>query len=581
MVPSKKEDEDEAEEEDPFDIFGDDDDDDDDDKAEVENGCDDNNSDGATANHDVVDSAALRLDHNDLQLQRRQQHVVLPAAFDKSISSSTFEMNRRDNESCGVLAFHTGTELALLHHVKSEITMGIPQEPERGGGDSGECGESFNSASYITMKMRQADDVLYSIDKFCFQRHWMMHIGQEKGKVLETFLSQCFEASETNKEQHSDFVCVELGTYCGYSSIWLARCVLKQFVDRGLGVFSSTRRRPRFKIYTVEIVPEHVTVAEELIRLAAMNDFIEVILFDPYSSSCDEHELSRLVNDRIIKGRETKNGSNNAAVWNTAATIDFLLIDHDKTKYLEDLKGFESSGLIRRGCYVAADNVVFAGIYDYRKYIQELQAQKIVTTKLVETMIEYSEPEVVRQLSNFNYDTTDQQDQIDQFKDGIELSIYKHDPLKSRFAVESSTKVTAIILPVLVSSVKPRPENKTSKQGVLANVRINPAGTSIVTVEAPSPIQTSPSFNRPALLALLLGIILLLHTPAWLFMLHYKNGNAGFRNIDMSVPKSFEELIDILSFVILDLILKFASTVLNIFLAGLCLLMGWSSLSYT
>jgi len=59
-----------------------------------------------------------------------------------------------------------------------------------------------------------ADSVLATIDKFCWSTQWMMHIGDIKGKIVdETVL------------KYKPKKILELGTYCGYSSIRMARLI--------------------------------------------------------------------------------------------------------------------------------------------------------------------------------------------------------------------------------------------------------------------------------------------------------------------------------------------------------------------
>jgi hypothetical protein len=56
--------------------------------------------------------------------------------------------------------------------------------------------------------------------------------------------------------------------------------------------------------------------------------------------------------------------------------------------------------MIVRGTHVAADNITFSQIDNYRIYVKALSAQGIVDTKLVETQLEYSEPDA----NEFNRD---------------------------------------------------------------------------------------------------------------------------------------------------------------------------------
>ena len=254
--------------------------------------------------------------------------------FDTEISNDVapaLPSGSRD-PGCGVLAFHAGTELALLTHVQNHLSSFEQQTP---------------------------DSVLQTIDGFSLERHWMMHCGPEKATILKEFVKQCVDRRAP--KNRSLFTTVELGTYCGYSSIMLGQTL--QHMD-GLS---------NFHIYTVEVNPQHATVAERLIQLARLDQRITILRLDM------QEKDSRLVD--LLKSHLGEN------------KIDFLFLDHDKDAYLADLLRLERAGLICSGTHVAADNVVFARIMEYRNHIKALADRGIVETKLVESRLEYSEPD--------------------------------------------------------------------------------------------------------------------------------------------------------------------------------------------
>lgn len=230
----------------------------------------------------------------------------------------------------GVLAFHAGTEQALLTYVQNQLTSQEEQTPTQ---------------------------VLKMIDAFCLERHWMMHVGPEKATILKSFLEQCAAAKKTNQQ----FILVELGTYCGYSSVMFAQTLLQM---KGLSYFH---------IYTVEVNPKHATVAQRLIRLANLEEHITVLRLDMTTT---ENHLTNLLRSNLGDSK-----------------IDLLFLDHDKDAYLSDLKRLEEAGMISRGTHVAADNVIFAQIDNYRAYINQLASLGVVESKLVEAQLEYSAPD--------------------------------------------------------------------------------------------------------------------------------------------------------------------------------------------
>jgi len=181
-----------------------------------------------------------------------------------------------------------------------------------------------------------------------------------------------------------------------------------------------------FQIYSVEVVEQYSLVAKEMIRLAGIGSYVRVITIDPESSSLSS-ELR----------------TNAAATMNEDRGIDFLLVDHDKSLYLPDLKELEATGMIKKGTHVAADNVIFAEIQDYRRYMSKLSDEGILTTRLEDSLVEFCQPELL--LSSFDSSNGSEKNKNnnedvnlstisatlitkDMLQDGIEFSVYLRDP---------------------------------------------------------------------------------------------------------------------------------------------------------
>jgi hypothetical protein len=120
--------------------------------------------------------------------------------------------------------------------------------------------------------------------------------------------------------------------------------------------------------------------------------------------------------------------------------IDFLFVDHDKSRYLSDLKELEVTGMIKKGTYIAADNVIFAEIQDYRQYMSKLSDEGIVTTRLEDSLVEFCQPELLSTTDgstgdeNINSNNDDDPSTTtpitkDMLRDGIEFSVYTRDPI--------------------------------------------------------------------------------------------------------------------------------------------------------
>ena len=290
----------------------------------------------------------------------------------------------------GVLAIHAGTEVAMLHHVKTEL------------------------AKNSNNNLQRAQTVLEIVDSYCLSRHWMMHVGPEKAGPLRKFINDALDQHATNHSNRS-FTVIELGTYCGYSSIFIAKTILELCLEKAKDDFS-------FHIYSVEVVDKFAAVAKELIQLAHMEDYISVLL----------------VKDPDVVAAAVRSGEEGEALSLSSELrkilprpeIDFLFVDHDKSLYLPNLQELERNDMIRIGTHVAADNVVFAQIHDYREYMASLATKGIVTTRLEDALfVEYCQPELGQLESNKEGNTNEQNAATkDMMRDGIEFSVYLQDP---------------------------------------------------------------------------------------------------------------------------------------------------------
>lgn len=264
------------------------------------------------------------------------------SAFDEE---DTTEAGIRPPEN-GVLVFHRGTEQALLHFVYNGTT---------------------NVESNASAKRRQ---IVQLVDDFCFSRHWMMHIGPEKGEILVGFLVKCLEhylSLPTDNIQ--PFLVVEVGTYCGYSLIIMADTILK-YLNKG-------SRYPPFHILTVDVNPENITVAQQLASMAGLTDHVSFLCLEH-----PEEEITPEISEKLRESLKEKNLPDTSAA-------NFVFFDHNKTAYLSDLRQLERSGFIKAGSFVAADNILFFGLDEYRQHMAQLSDQQVVKTRLVKGSLEY------------------------------------------------------------------------------------------------------------------------------------------------------------------------------------------------
>lgn len=364
-----------------------------------------------------------------------------------STNNSNEENNQTNSTSrdrtCGILSFHTNTESALLFHVRNAMSVINPTLPSQS--------ESFSQQKQKTTNSilpTKADQVLGLIDEFCQNRHWMMHIGPEKGndivikeglnQAIQTYLldtvirgvieqqpivtptatpppSSSSSLSNFNEETNVNvnvnvnlkklkkkepFIAVEMGTYCGYSSILLAKHLKRAMEEFGIDAH----------IFSVEIDPHCANVANQMIQMAELQDLITVVLLgdnhpdhqqdhadDSNSGGEQEDDEDEDDDEEDHSNTMMPGGSEDVSVKILQESvlppnlnkIDFLFLDHDKFLYLPSFLAFQRANLLKKGSLVVADNVLFAGIMDYVAYVRELQNQGIVQTKTIESRIEY------------------------------------------------------------------------------------------------------------------------------------------------------------------------------------------------
>lgn len=158
-------------------------------------------------------------------------------------------------------------------------------------------------ADYVEANARQGDaeDVLRTIDRFAVEERWLMNIGPEKGPLVQ----------EMAERLPDDARVLELGAYCGYSSIMLARAC-----------------GPKSNITSLEISEVAVESSRRNVAMAGLSDQITFL----HGASAD-----------------------------TIPTLDghfnLVFLDHWKDLYKPDLQLIEQCRLIGPGSIVVADNV--------------------------------------------------------------------------------------------------------------------------------------------------------------------------------------------------------------------------------
>ncbi|KAI0241560.1 hypothetical protein L0F63_005424 [Massospora cicadina] len=195
---------------------------------------------------------------------------------------------------------------------------------------------------YVLAKANRGDaaSVLNTMDDFCYTQEWCMNVGDVKGQIVADAIVN-----------HKPKIIIEIGGYCGYSSIKFATLI---------------KDDPKAHYYTIEydaILTCVIEKASKMVKLAGLENKVTVL------------QGNLQANIELLRERYN------------ITTVDFLFIDHSKSRYLPDFQLAESSGLFHSGSVIAADNIIHPGAPDYLSY---MQSHKRFKSQLIDTELEYS-----------------------------------------------------------------------------------------------------------------------------------------------------------------------------------------------
>ncbi|XP_006875908.1 PREDICTED: catechol O-methyltransferase [Chrysochloris asiatica] len=163
------------------------------------------------------------------------------------------------------------------------------------------------------------ESVLDAIDTYCSQKEWAMNVGDEKGLIVDKVVRECQPS-----------VLLELGAYCGYSAVRMARLL-----------------PPGARLLTIELNPIYATITQQMLDFAGLQDKVTVLV----GASQD-----------IIPQLKKKYDVD---------TLDMVFLDHWKDRYLPDTLLLEECGLLRKGTVLLADNVIVPGAPKFLEYMRE------------------------------------------------------------------------------------------------------------------------------------------------------------------------------------------------------------------
>jgi catechol O-methyltransferase len=196
-------------------------------------------------------------------------------------------------------------------------------------------GRETAAADYVVANARHGDidDVIAKVDQFAYEKSFLINIGDEKGELLDAAVRRA-----------NPGLALELGTYCGYGSLRIARAA------------------PSAKVYSVELSAANAEIAQRIWEHAGVADRVTCVV------------------GTIGDGGKTLDALANEHSF-AAGQLDLLFIDHDKSAYLADLQSIVDRGWLHPGSIVVADNILVPGAPKYREFMKEQQGKLFDTVE--------------------------------------------------------------------------------------------------------------------------------------------------------------------------------------------------------
>jgi catechol O-methyltransferase len=178
---------------------------------------------------------------------------------------------------------------------------------------------------YVLARARagDVDDAIRVIDHFGRHVSFLINVGDEKGKILDRAVART-----------QPRLLLELGTYCGYSALRMARVMPREA-----------------RLYSVEFNTANAEIARRILAHAGVDDKVTVIV----GTLDDGGETIRTLQHEhnFVPG-----------------SLDLAFLDHDKKAYLSDLELIVDAGWLHPGSVVVADNILVPGAPAYRAHMR-------------------------------------------------------------------------------------------------------------------------------------------------------------------------------------------------------------------
>jgi catechol O-methyltransferase len=196
-------------------------------------------------------------------------------------------------------------------------------------------GREAAAADYVVANARRGDidDVIAKVDQFAYEKSFLINVGDEKGELLDAAVRRA-----------NPRLALELGTYCGYGSLRIARAA------------------PSAEVVSVELSAANAEVAQRIWAHAGVDDRVHCVVGTIGDGGLT---LDTLTNERGVD----------------AEKVDLLFIDHDKGAYLPDLQSILDRRWLHRGSIVVADNMLIPGSPKYREFMTQQQGKLFETVE--------------------------------------------------------------------------------------------------------------------------------------------------------------------------------------------------------
>jgi catechol O-methyltransferase len=219
-----------------------------------------------------------------------------------------------------------GSEPQSASSQQSEMSLYLELRNIPATGQTGD-GREAAAVEYVLDHVQPGDidGVLAALDDYAYKTALLINVGDRKGALLDAAVRRA-----------NALLALELGTYCGYGALRIARAA------------------PNAKVYSIEFADANAVNARRIWGHAGVADRVMCVVGTIGDGG------------RTLETLAGRHGF-------SPGTLDFVFIDHDKAAYLADLQHILKRDWLHPGSIVVADNVKWPGVPDYHAYMRRQQ----------------------------------------------------------------------------------------------------------------------------------------------------------------------------------------------------------------